>query len=93
MLAARELPRYGSDESKLVGMIAPASPPDPNVAHLAMPEPAHGSDLFVAPGAASEIADLRGEDGPPIDHFSRQTDAKGTSDQGFFSKLFASLIE
>ncbi len=93
ILAASDISGYEGDEDALLDLIDASAPTDPSVAHLAMPEPAKSADLFVAPGAASEVADLRNDAGPPVDRFalaSRRTDNR---EQGFFSKLFASLIE
>ena len=54
-----------------------------------MPAPASG--FYLAPEGASEVADLRGQSGPPVDRFSRGGEEQ--SEQSFFTRLFASLVE
>ncbi len=93
VVAASDLPAYDGDEDELLDLIDAAQPADPQVANLAMPKPAAAGGLFVAPGAASEVADLRGEAGPPVNRFTPAVQARRKDNQGFFTKLFASLIE
>jgi uncharacterized protein YcbK (DUF882 family) len=90
VLASAEAPSYVGDEHILVHMIeTPAETPASNAGELAMPKPASG--LLVAPGGASEVADLRGRSGPPVERFTR---GGGTQpEEGFLSRLFASLVE
>lgn len=91
VLSPKEPVRYGEDEPALVGLIAePRGTPATVPAKLAMPTPA--PELMVAPAAASEVADLRGRSGPPVNHFAGGTQPPA-GEQGFFSRLFASLIE
>jgi hypothetical protein len=72
---------------------------------LAMPQPQ--GDVLVAPEAASDVADLDGDVGPPVDRFAPTEAAPAPvappatatasvqrgSDSGFFAKLFTSLVE
>jgi len=91
VLAPDETAAYVEDADALAGLIE--TPPSPQVEAdtLAMPTPE--SELYVAPEAASEVADLRGVSGPPVDRYVRRDATQGDEQQGFFSKLFASLIE
>ncbi len=93
ILAASDLPAYDGDADALLDLIDASAPTDPGIAHLAMPKPTNATDLFVAPGAASEVADLRGEAGPPVDRFALAASRQQGKEQGFFTRLFASLIE
>jgi uncharacterized protein YcbK (DUF882 family) len=90
VLASVEAPSYGGDEHILVNLIeTPAETPASNAGEFAMPTPASG--LLVAPGGASEVTDLRGRSGPPVERFTRNG---GTQpEEGFLSRLFASLVE
>lgn len=90
VLAASDLPEYEGDEDVLLDLIDASTPAD-QVARFAMPQPQNAADLFVAPGAASEVADLAGDAAPPVNRFA--SPQKSPDDQGFFTKLFASLIE
>ncbi len=91
VVAAADLPAYEGDEDVLLDLIDAQTPADPRVARLAMPEPQKVSELFVAPQAASSVTNLHAEAGPPIDGFRPKQE--NHDDQGFFAKLFASLIE
>ncbi len=91
VVAAADLPTYEGDEDALLDLIDAQTPADPRVANLAMPEPQKVSELFVAPQAASSVTSLHAEAGPPIDGFRPKQE--NHDDQGFFAKLFASLIE
>ncbi len=93
VLAASDLPSYDGDEDALLDLIDASAPADPHVAQLAMPKPTQTADLFVAPDAASEVADLRNDSGPPVDRFAPKGGRQNGKEQGFFSRLFASLIE
>jgi len=93
VFAAADLAAYQDDEDALLDMIDAAQPADPRIAKLAMPRPQKEEALFVAPGAASEVADLRGTAGPPVDRFATASAAAPKKEEGFFTKLFASLIE
>jgi uncharacterized protein YcbK (DUF882 family) len=93
IVTAADLAAYQNDEDVLLDLIDAAAPVDPNVATLAMPKPQQEDALFVAPGAASEVADLRGASGPPVDRFATATAEPAREQEGFFTKLFASLIE
>jgi len=90
VLAAADLPEYDGDEDVLLDLIDASASAD-QVARFAMPEPENAAELFVAPGAASEVADLRGDAAPPVNRFA--SPQKSSDEQGFFTKLFASLIE
>ncbi len=91
VLAPIDLASYDGDEPALVDLIVSPEGSDPGVGQLAMPKPA--SELYVAPEGASEVADLRGRSGPPVDRYALGRSDGMPSEQGFFSKLFASLIE
>ncbi len=93
ILAASDLPTYDGDEDALLDLIDASAPADPSVAHLAMPKPTNATDLFVAPEGAAEVADLRNEAGPPVNRFAPTARHPEGKEQGFFTKLFASLIE
>jgi uncharacterized protein YcbK (DUF882 family) len=91
---------YASDENALVGLIETPKGTEQAESRLAMPNPQ--SELYRAPEGAAEVADLRGIAGPPVDRFVRSASASGGEEParlpsgeqpGFFSKLFASLIE
>ena len=85
---------YDGDEDALLDLIDDSEPaPDPKIAQLAMPEPQNAADLYRAPDAASDVADLRGDSGPPVDRFAPATTPRRAATEGFFTKLFASLIE
>src|SRR6185503_4488405 len=95
-----ETTTYASDENTLVGLIETPRSDEQAEGGLAMPNPE--SELYRAPEGAAEVADLRGIAGPPVDRYVRSASAEGgeepsrlpSSEQpGFFSKLFASLIE
>jgi uncharacterized protein YcbK (DUF882 family) len=91
VLAPDETADYVDDAEALADLIEAPKDGETKSADLAMPSPE--AELYVAPEAASEVADLRGLPGPPADRFQRR-DATPTGEQpGFFSKLFASLIE
>ena len=89
MLAPDDAADYDNDEPVLLGLIETPDEAEVVEAKLAMPSPE--SDLYTAPEAASEVADLRGVSGPPVDRYTREGEIP--SDDGFFSRLFASLIE
>ena len=91
VLAPDETAAYVEDADALVGLIETPRSPQVEADTLAMPTPE--SELYVAPEAASEVADLRGVSGPPVDRYVRRDSGTGNEQQGFFSKLFASLIE
>ncbi len=93
ILASAELPGYDTDEDALLDLIDSTTPPDPKSASLAMPQPQDANGFYVAPEGASEVSDLRGDSGPPVDHFAQNRDAPSKDEEGFFTKLFASLIE
>jgi uncharacterized protein YcbK (DUF882 family) len=90
ILASAEAPSYDGDESNLRHLIeTPEATPASNAGDLAMPVPASG--LLVAPSNASDVADLHGQSGPPVERFMRKG---GTQpEEGFLSRLFASLVE
>jgi uncharacterized protein YcbK (DUF882 family) len=90
VVAAGDLHSYEGDEDILLDLIEAAAPADPRASGFEMPKPGDSEALFVAPEAASDVADLRGEAALPVDRF---TTKQPESDQGFFTKLFASLIE
>lgn len=80
---------YGNDEPSLVSLIETKIEAPAAEGELAMPTPE--SDLYRAPEAASEVADLHGVSGPPVDRYARGGETP--DEDGFFSRLFASLIE
>jgi uncharacterized protein YcbK (DUF882 family) len=80
---------YADDESMLIGLIETTGGTEPAGAELAMPSPE--SELYRPPQAASEVADLSNVSGPPVGRYAR--DGETPSEDGFFSRLFASLIE
>jgi hypothetical protein len=90
VLASADAPTYDGDEPTLLNLIeTSAVTPASTEGELAMPKPASG--LLVAPEGASAVADLRGQAGPPVDRFTRNG---GTQpEEGFLSKLFASLVQ
>jgi uncharacterized protein YcbK (DUF882 family) len=90
ILPPAESASYDGDEGALVQLIdSPASTPSEAEGELAMPNPLPG--LLVAPAEASEVANLRNQPGPPVERFARSEDAP--TEQSFFSRLFASLVE
>ena len=89
VLAPDDVADYLDDEPVLLGLIETTGEAEVVDAELAMPNPE--SELYRAPEAASEVADLRGNSGPPADRYAR--DGETPSEDGFFSRLFASLIE
>jgi uncharacterized protein YcbK (DUF882 family) len=93
VVAAGDLHSYEGDEDILLDLIEAAAPADPSVGDLEMPKPTGSEALFAAPEAASDVADLRGEATLPVDHFTTKQPEPENRDQGFFTKLFASLIE
>ncbi len=78
------------DEDSLADLIHTPAATNSDEAQLAMPSPQ--STLYDVPEGAAQVADLRGDSGPPVDRFSR-TPAHGDANQGFFSRLIATLIE
>lgn len=100
VIGADEGTVYVRDESALVDLIETPKGAEQGKSEFAMPTPE--SELYRAPEAASEVADLRGVAGPPVDRYVRTAHATSVAQQaaatsgeqpGFFSKLFASLIE
>lgn len=82
---------YQSDEHELVNLIQPSGEalPSTHESRLAMPKPE--GEFLLAPVAASEVADLRGQSGPPVERFARSWAVP--QQKSFFTRLFASLIE
>jgi uncharacterized protein YcbK (DUF882 family) len=80
---------YQTDEHELVNLIQPPEEAAPSTRdrRLAMPTPE--GKFLVAPVAASEVADLRGQSGPPVERFSRSW-AAAPQQMSFFTRLFAS---
>ena len=78
-------------EQPLVDLIRPAGEARPSTheGQFAMPMPE--GKFMRAPEAASEVADLRGQSGPPVERFSQSSPAP--QQKSFFTRLFASLIE
>jgi hypothetical protein len=68
---------------------APAAASGSAPAQIAMPQPSRAS-IFTAP-AQAEVTALNGTASPPIDRFTPPKKPGG--EQGFFTKLFASLVE
>jgi hypothetical protein len=89
VLAPDVVADYEDDETVLLDLIGKTVEAKAVEAKLAMPNPE--SELYKAPEAASEVAGLRGNAGPPADRYARKTETP--SEEGFFSRLFASLIE
>jgi uncharacterized protein YcbK (DUF882 family) len=94
VVAATQDTRYDGDENTLLGMIrgsaaAPAAASGSAPAQIAMPQPSRAS-IFTAP-AQAEVTALNGTASPPIDRFTPPKKPGG--EQGFFTKLFASLVE
>lgn len=91
VLAADNAAAYDNDAPALADLIETTTTGEANSvgAELAMPTPE--SELYRAPEAASEVADLRGVSGPPVDRYAHGSGAP--NETGFFSRLFASLIE
>jgi uncharacterized protein YcbK (DUF882 family) len=89
VLGPDEAADYADDEPGLLGLIETTGEAEVVEAELAMPNPE--SELYRAPEAASEVANLRGNSGPPADRFTRSSETAG--EDSFFSRLFASLIE
>lgn len=89
VLAPDGLADYREDSEVLAGLIETdeATPED---VRLAMPDPK--VELYAAPEASSEVAGLRGVAGPPADRYVRGSSGPD-QEQGFFTRLFASLIE
>jgi len=90
VLAPAEPASYGGDEPELVKLIEAPRTPEAIAASLAMPVP--GSGFYAAPEEASEVADLRGRSGPPVDQFARSGEPPA-AEKSFFTRLFASLVE
>lgn len=82
---------YQSDEHELVNLIQPPAEamPSTRMGQFAMPTPE--GKFMLAPEAASEVADLRGQSGPPVERFSHGW--AEPQQKSFFTRLFASLIE
>ena len=97
ILAAADLRGYTGDEDALLDLIDDATaPPDPKVAHLAMPEPKKARrPVHRAAGAPPRSPTCGASAGPPVDRFAPNGAEKPRrrSREGFFTKLFASLIE
>jgi hypothetical protein len=89
VLAPDEATDYADDEPVLLGLIETTGEAEIVDAELAMPNPE--LELYRAPEAASDVADLRGNAGPPADRYARGGEAP--AEDSFFSRLFASLIE
>jgi uncharacterized protein YcbK (DUF882 family) len=96
VLAPDGFPSYAADQDAIRRLTAtetatPASH-DPQFTRLAMPVPADGSAIYRVPDAASTASDL-GEQPLPASGFTAPKEGASEREQGFFMRLFASLIE
>jgi uncharacterized protein YcbK (DUF882 family) len=95
VLAPDNLPRYRTDQDALRGLITTPASYDPQFAHLEMPAPAANAAIYQAPDGAEAISGLSNEPSPPVNRFAATARAAEppAEEQGFFVRLFASLIE
>jgi hypothetical protein len=93
VLPASELPGYDADQGRMRRLIAQPAAYDPQFAQLAMPVPSDTEAIYRAPEAAETVADMSGEPKLPVDRFAAAEAREPPAGQGFFMRLFASLIE
>jgi uncharacterized protein YcbK (DUF882 family) len=95
VLAPDNLPSYRTDQDALRGLISTPASYDPQFAHLEMPAPAASAAIYQAPDGAEAISGLSNEPPPPVNRFAATTRAPEApaEEQGFFVRLFASLIK
>jgi uncharacterized protein YcbK (DUF882 family) len=91
VLAPDGLPSYRADQDAMRNLITTPANYDPQLSRLEMPVLADASLMYRAPDGADAVTDLSDQPTLPVDHFApaRPTPAE----QGFFMRLFASLIE
>ncbi len=89
------LPSYGADQDALRRLTENTTPAsrDPQFARLAMPVPTDGSAVYRVPDAANTVSDLGDQPLPANGFTAPQTSGNPEREQGFFMRLFASLIE
>jgi hypothetical protein len=92
VLPADALPSYDADQNRMRRLISQPAAYDPQFAQLAMPVPSDTAAIYRAPKAAT-VVKMTGEPHLPVDRFASAETRKLSSEQGFFMRLFASLIE
>lgn len=94
VLLPEETPAYAADQGQLQRLIAQPAAYDPQFSQLAMPVPSDASAIYRAPEAAGAVTAMSSPSALPVDRFAAaETAPDGSSEQGFFMRLFASLIE
>jgi uncharacterized protein YcbK (DUF882 family) len=89
-------PVYAADKDAMERLIAQPTPAsDPQFAQLAMPVPADGSVIYRAHDAGEAATAMNDASNLPVDRFAGAEPREEPTEerQGFFMRLFASLIE
>jgi uncharacterized protein YcbK (DUF882 family) len=91
VLPPQGMPAYDADQDAMRDLIDAPAAYDPQFTQLEMPAPEDGSSIYRAPEAAAAVSETSTP--LPADGFAVAPTSEQSGEQGFFMRLFASLIE